>query len=141
MDGKYSNPLLSYFDACWQNLRLFAYRNRTIFEALFIIVYTLEQAALIFLTYYAPENITLSVSVFALAVLTTFSVHKLVMESRIKLLEGDVAALHTEVSLVTSEMERMDKRNENLYSAVIPFLKESLNTRKPKGTERGDAYG
>jgi hypothetical protein len=135
----YSSRLLQILDATWADVRYFAYRNRTIFEAFFIIIYTLEQAALIWLTHASPEDIELIISVFALAVLTTFSLHKLVMESRIKLLENDVSGLHAEVNSLAQETEKVNKRNSELYSALLP--KKSLYTSKTPKSQRGDAHG
>lgn len=69
----------------WENLRRFAYYNRTVFEIMFIFLYALEQFGLVWFAFNI-ENLQLLgfiVSIFALIVLTTFSLHKLVMESRI----------------------------------------------------------
>ncbi len=79
-------------DRFWENLRRFSYRNRGVFEAAFIMVYTIEQVALVLLTYFINNMAVFNVvvSLFALVVLTTFSLHRLVMESRIKTLESEV---------------------------------------------------
>ncbi|MFH1638423.1 MAG: hypothetical protein ABIB71_08410 [Candidatus Woesearchaeota archaeon] len=77
----------------WNELRIFAFDNRTVFESIFIISYTIEQAALVILTYLLPQYSLLCVSLFAILVLSTFAVHKLAMESRIKILENNVVEL------------------------------------------------
>ncbi|MBI4148721.1 hypothetical protein HY490_05500 [Candidatus Woesearchaeota archaeon] len=81
----------------WSQLRLFAYANRTICEVGFITVYAGEQALLILLTELVPDYSTTTISLFALVVLTTFAFHKLVMESRIRILETEVATLKQEM--------------------------------------------
>ena len=92
--------LLKNVERFWKGLRRFALENRTIFEIFFISLYTLEQAALIWFTYVVekPEDWSFVVSIFALMVLTTFALHKLTMESRIRVLETQVNDLQHEKS-------------------------------------------
>ena len=44
----------------WENLRRFAFDNRTIFEIIFILIYTFEQGLLIWFTYYINDIIQLT---------------------------------------------------------------------------------
>src|SRR3989344_212426 len=90
----------------WSNLRYFAYRNRTIFEALFVIVYTVEQAFLVWFTYLSTDIIELSfiISMFAIVVLTTFALHKLVMESRIRVLESKIKETFEEKNVLENKV-------------------------------------
>ncbi len=78
-------------DEQWFNLRTFLFYNKSIAEFTFILIYFLVQFGLIFCTYYFPEEINLIVSVFGVVILTIFSIHKMVMESRIHILEDKVA--------------------------------------------------
>ncbi len=118
--------LFSEFDYFWRNLREFSYRNRTIFEVSFIIVYTLEQALLVWLTFTATnlEELGLIVSLFALIVLTTFTFHKLVMESRIGLLEKEINTLHQDKNYLEGKMKQMKEVGEEM----IERWAENLNT-------------
>lgn len=49
--GKYGRLVIGIaFDSIsefWQEIRIFAYRNKTLFEILFILVYSFEQLALV----------------------------------------------------------------------------------------------
>lgn len=123
--SEYSSPFLHSIDVLWKDIRVFAFRNRTIFEALFILLYALEQVALVLLTYADPYDIGLIVSVFALAVLTTFSLHKLVMESRIKWLEAEVSGLQVDMGVLTSEVEQITRRYKDLASRVQAPVKKA----------------
>ena len=79
----------------WDNLRKFCYYNRSLVESLFIFLYALEQIVLVILVFALKDSQTLGllVSIFAIVVLTTFAMHKLLMESRIRILETDIAGL------------------------------------------------
>ncbi|MBI4451708.1 hypothetical protein HY642_07070 [Candidatus Woesearchaeota archaeon] len=131
---EYTIRLLQILDAAWKNVRLFAYENRTVFELLFILLYSLEQAGLVLLTYWSPQDSALIISVFALAVLTTFSLHKLVMESRIRLLEKEVAQLQGDINVLAVEAAKINERYNRLESHVRPGkfkyrTVEPVNTR------------
>src|SRR3989338_11458723 len=81
--------VLFHIDQFWKGLRSFAFSNRTIFEFIFLLIYTFEQMLLILFTSTVtkPEELSLIISLFAVIVLTTFSLHKMVMDSRIRILE------------------------------------------------------
>lgn len=124
----------------WKELRDFAYQNRTIFELLFILIYAIEQITLILLIEWYPELRTIIISLFAVFVLTTFSLHKLVMESRIKKLESEVSELQTEHGIMISQAEEISNRYNDL-ARVFELQRQSLNNQKPKGNLRGDTNG
>jgi len=96
-----SAATLNGINSQWSQLREFAYANKTLFEIGFIVVYAGEQATLILLTEFFPEYSTLTISLFALVVLTTFSFHKLLMESRIRLLEKHVQVIEDDLSRIS----------------------------------------
>ncbi len=102
--------VLRYADNIWQNLRLFSFRNRTILEIIFILFYALVQIVLIMLAWYYPKHISLFVSLFAIIILTLFSLHKLVMESRIKILEQQVMDLTFDKEKITEDIAEMYNR-------------------------------
>jgi|TARA_B100001971_G_C17896347_1_gene385682 predicted membrane protein len=110
--------LLGYFfrwlTKNWNELRLFAFHNRTVFEILFILIYTLEQAMLVY--WGAKGRLGLSrVSYFALLVLFTFALHKVLMESRMKILEDKVIEMKNENDFIKLESGQM----VNDYNEVI----------------------
>lgn len=81
--------LLLFFEKFWTNIRLFGFRNKTVFEIFFIFLYAFEQVLLIWFTY-TSKNLQewgFIISLFAVIVLTTFALQKIVMESRIRMLE------------------------------------------------------
>ena len=92
--------LMLELELFWKNVRLFAFNNRTVFEIFFITLYSLIQLALVIAVELAPRNITFIVSIFAILVLSVFALHKLLMESRIKILENQVADLQMEKQVI-----------------------------------------
>jgi hypothetical protein len=82
-------PILKSIHYFSLSLRKFAFYNKSAIEILFILFYSSEQIILIIFTFILtnPKEISLIVSVFAIVILTTFSLQKLIMESRIKILE------------------------------------------------------
>ena len=113
------------------NIRFFSYYNRSFMEFIFIMVYALEQLALILITYLIEDlhALSLIVSVFALVVLTTFAVHKLIMESRIKILEEDVKSMSNEkISIEEKARDIYEKYNE-LLQRTQTFKYQNLRIR------------
>ncbi len=104
----------------WKNLRAFAFYNRTIFEIFFVLLYASEQAVLIWLVseYPGREEMGLIIPLFALIVLTTFSLHKLVMESRIKQLEEDVHSLQQEKFSLTVKANEAKEIFQEIYNEL-----------------------
>ncbi|MDP3990043.1 MAG: hypothetical protein Q8Q01_02450 [archaeon] len=113
---------LQYF---WKNLRNFAFYNRSLFEILFIVIYTAEQAVLIWFTYIINNVTQLAfvVSIFALIVITTFSVHKQLMNSRIKLLEDEVINLRSDKEALDSSLKQAKKE----FTRTMVSISEHLN--------------
>jgi hypothetical protein len=125
----------------WKELRQFAYEYRTIFEIAFILIYAIEQIGLILLIEMHPELRTIIISLFAVIVLTTFSLHKQMMESRIKILESELGELQNEHRITISEAEAISNRYNELARGILEFQRQSLNNRKHKDTLRGDTNG
>ena len=117
--------LLRWFDENCYELRQFAFRDRTIFEIIFLLVYTIEQAVLISLASEIAERPQI-VSYFALIVLLTFGLHKLVMESRMKVLENKVISLSTDNELINYQAEENFER----YWATLKELKNQSKKKK-----------
>ena len=118
----------------WRNLRTFAFEHRTIFEVFFIFLYTIEQAVLVWLTYVItdPFQLVFVISMFALIVLSTFAFHKLVMESRIRLLENELNALSIDKSLLQVKAQFMEARYRELasYTRFLISSSKALNNYK-----------
>ena len=123
-------------DQYWKNLRQFAFYNRTIFEIFFIGVYAVEQFLLIWYTFNSNslEDWGYIISMFAVIVLTTFALHKLLMESRIRVLEDEVKELQLKkFSLESSAKEINDKHKE----LVDNYLSQVLKTNNHFSNKRG----
>jgi hypothetical protein len=109
--------LLQLLDDFWHELGLFAFRNRTFFEVLFVCLYALEQIILILLIWFFPAYNTVSVSLFAVIVLSTFSAQKVVMEARIKLQEERLQSLSKAASVMEAQARRLADMKQMYVSA------------------------
>lgn len=106
-------------DTFWKDLRKFSFNNKTLFEVLFLFLYFIEQFFLVFLVSrgLATKEI---ISYFALIVIFTFSLHKVVLESRAKILENIVNELKVEKDQAIDD-----------FNKLVFFIEEKhLNTRK-----------
>ena len=114
------NLVLTTVTKFWDKLRLFAFSNRTIFEIFFIMLYSFEQLLLVIITADIKnlQELTVIISIFVIIVLTTFSLHKVLMDSRIKLLEKDVNMLHTQKEFVVREYKNLHSQHEQLLDLV-----------------------
>lgn len=142
---RFMNYLFQEIHNFWQNFRKFSYYNRTIFEILFIFIYALEQAGLIWFTYNNPENLPFIVSIFAIIVLTTFSLHKILMESRIKLLEENLHDSLFDKKKIEANYEEIIENQKGTIDALSDYLEEehrynvtskSLNNKKQNNIKK-----
>ena len=115
--------LLKELQALLQNIRTFSYHNKSVIEFIFILTYSMEQAILIYLTFKVKDNTTLIliISIFAVIILTTFSLQKLIMESRIRILENKVEKTLNDKMIL-----------EKSFEETISFLPKDLNNYKPE---------
>ena len=131
--------LFKELEIAWRNLRKFSFNNRTIFEIFFIIIYTLEQGLLIYLSFNAKDNteLTLIVSIFAIIVLTTFALHKILMESRIKMLEKELNLLREEKQSLEGETNRTISTYKLLFNQLQSQLlnKPNHSLKKKRGVQ------
>ena len=111
--------LLEKLEILWKNVRIFAYRNRSIFELIFIFIYAFEQMIMIILIFYYPSYAGLVLSNYSIALLTTFAVHKLIMDSRIKILEEKITNLGLKYSSLEDEKELLMDKIENLKISKV----------------------
>ena len=127
------------FQRFWENLRNFSYFNRSFVEFCFILLYALEQVVLILITFQIQNLALLSllISLFALGVLTTFAIHKLVMESRIKILEGKVQNLQQAKASLEEKTHEIAQNYEEIYRVLGS---EGLNSLKISSSKKGDNH-
>lgn len=114
------NRILRGIESCWNQARLFAFNNRSIFELLFLFLYTAEQLTLVWLVSrwnLHGQELLNWVSYFALIVLFTFGLHKLIMESRIKMLEQEIANLGMQYWLANHKSEELSEEYVSLKKA------------------------
>ncbi len=116
----------------WKNLRIFAFENKTIFEVFFIFLYSFEQILLIWVSYKAKNipELGFFISLFAVIVLATFSLHKLLMESRIKYLENKVAEADSNKRILEEENRALKLSHNNLLSEMETLFSKSLNSKR-----------
>ena len=115
----------------WKKFRIFACENKTIFELFFIFLYFLEQVLLIIFSYSAKSLVQLSfiVSIFALIVLSTFSIHKVLMESRIKYLEKELTESIREKQLLEKKTKTISEAYNNLFATSRLITTKALNLK------------
>ncbi len=126
--------LFTSLEKFWENLRIFSYRRRTVLEVFFIFLYAFEQMLLLLFTFTltSPQELSFIVSLFALLVLTTFSLHKLVMESRIKMLEQEVATLQQSKATLQASASQTIKESNRL----LETLQEKILNRRGSSLQR-----
>ena len=123
------NKILNGIEAGWNKIRLFAFNNRTIFELLFLFLYTVEQLILVWLVSrwnLQGQELLNWVSYFALIVLFTFGLHKLIMESRIKILEKEIAILGMQYWLARHKSKELSEAYANLRDVYSQLDKKTV---------------
>lgn len=83
--------ILEILDDICDEVRAFIYRNESFFSLVFLFIFFLEQLILVLLVFYFGLKrinlLPLTISVFALIVVTTASMQKTILEARIKYLK------------------------------------------------------
>ncbi len=113
----------------WKTLRKFAFKNKSFVDFFFTTVYFIQQTILILLVKFFPSQIDLIVSIFALFVLTTFAIQKMVMESRIRILEKRVSKLRINVDEIAKDYMELDAEHRQTLK-LLKELQEYLELRK-----------
>lgn len=123
---------LKNLNSHWTALREFAYENRTIFEMFFIFIYAFEQTALIISTFIFKntEELSLIISIFAVLVLTTFALHKLVMESIIKSQQKELTEIKKEINSLTISAKEAISNYDELLNIFNRLFSQGLNIPK-----------
>lgn len=135
--------ILQYLEYFVENIQLFAYRHSNSFDAIFLFVYSLEQAILISLTYLFPDKINLIISFFVILTFLTFGIQKLFLESRNKKLEKEVMRIQGDNDYLIELIEFQNKELNLVYSSYEELMKtKALKTKKlinniKKGEDNG----
>jgi len=115
----------------WQSFRNFFHNNYSFFDVSFIIAYFLEQLVLIVLLVVKPDQITFWVGSFALIVVTTASIQKVMMDSRDRKIRELYAASKNILEQtrdfnydLIQENEELGKQNKRLSDFVSRKLKK-----------------
>ena len=97
---------------------IFIYQEKALFEVIFLILYSLEQLILVLLVYFSStvSEVSFYVSIFAIIILTTFNLHKFMMESRISRLEENI-------NLLSSEKQRVELLLEYLRKEYLEIVR------------------
>jgi len=84
MTVSWNGKIFFFIDRIWKNFRCFYHNNYTLFDILFLILYLLEQLFLIYFLYLYPNYPSLIASIFAIVVITTVSIQKIMLDSKNK---------------------------------------------------------
>ena len=85
----------------WERFRSFFYSHKTLFDLIFLTIYSLEQLALLSLILILPKHASISVGIFIIIFLFTIGVERITMESRTK----DMKENLEEMKIMYSELE------------------------------------
>lgn len=99
----------------WENMRIFFRFHKTLFDILFLLIYTIQQLSLFVLVLLWSEYAPIFSGIFALVVITTLSFEKICMESRYQWLEQ---------KLTKQEIERQRMIME--YNTLIKKVKKKI---------------
>lgn len=127
-----SGILFKYFEKNWQNFRIFFHRNDTLFDISFLLIYFIEQLLLVYFILIFRENLDYLPYIptfFALMLLTTVGIHRLVMESRNRFIREqkdefilEYSKLESKYNLLLNEyrqqnrvLREISKDNDMLY--------------------------
>ncbi|MBI2574542.1 hypothetical protein HYV82_01530 [Candidatus Woesearchaeota archaeon] len=140
---KWHGRLFLNLEHFWRNLRRFAFNNRSVFELGFILIYSLEQLGLVWFGARAAntQELLFTISIFILMFFTTFAVHKIVMESRIKLLEEELTGIVNDKLKLELKFRHLYDKHAELKSSyndyVVQVVSKSLNINKKIGGKKG----
>lgn len=125
----------------WQNFRTFLHRNETIFDVIFILIYFLEQFALVCFTikYRADiQKMTYVVTFYSLILLTTVGIHRLFMESKNRYIKSrhirltlDYHSSQVEYNSLLSEYKEQSRLIKDLANEneLLLIENEQLNSK------------
>ena len=102
----------------WENLRLFFRNHKTLFDILFLTLYTVQQVFLFLLILIWPEYAHISSGIFALVVITTISFEKICMESRYNWLKEGMVGQEMEKQIMIAEYQNLEQDNKELRESL-----------------------
>ena len=108
----------------WENLRIFFRYHKTLFDASFLLIYTVQQLLLLLVILLFPEYSSIFSGIFALIVITTISFEKVCMESRYGWLEEKLTIQEMDKQRMATEYEKTLN-----YSTNIKQLEKSENIK------------
>ena len=119
----------------WTNLSGFYHKNYTFFELTFIIIYSSEQAIFSVLFYSYKQYADIMVGLFALVVITTVSIEKLMMNrrvSKVSKLREEYVKQSQELIHKNKEILKEHKRLKEVYddlSGYVNYLEKKLEKK------------
>ena len=126
--------LFQSLDLYWKNLERFFYEHKTLFDIFFLMAYFLQQLFLFILILLKPAQSALYVGVFALVILTTFSLEKTCMESRYRRLNEFIMIKEVEGSELLHEYLHLQKDYNELKTSTAS--QKSLYNHEREKKER-----
>lgn len=108
----------------WSNLRYFFYGHKTLFDAIFLFLYFIEQLVLIYLILIKPENAHIYAGIFALLFITTISFEKICMESRYRTLNENAIIYNVGLDEIDKEYNLVIKENKRMKELLKQLQKE-----------------
>lgn len=145
-----SGKIFHSLEIIWQNFRNFFHNNEFLFDFIFLLLYFSEQFGLVYFTILFRKNLDYLpyiVSFFALILLATVSIHRLVMESKNKfvkekhdefvlqhyklkshynILENEYNQQYKLSEDLIKDNERLSKENKKLKDIIRKKLKINL---------------
>lgn len=120
----------------WVNLSGFYHKNYTFFELTFIIIYSSEQAIFSILFYSYKQYADIMVGLFALVVITTVSIEKLMMNRRVSKVStlrdkyvNQFQKLMYKNKDVLREHKRLKETYDDLYG-YVNYLEKKLEKKR-----------
>ena len=115
-------------DIFWENLRMFFYTHKTLFDICFIVLYTIESAILFILLRINPDRSSSIITFFILAFSTTISVERICMQSRYNFLGDNINNAIMEYRLEQKETEKL--------RIILDIVTKDENSKVYKGNKQ-----
>ena len=106
----------------WDSIRDYAFYNKTLVETAFLAIYALEQLLLVYFLNKTGSMVV--VSYFSIIVISTFSIHKIFMESRMKIMENEINKLKSDNEFSKRKLEAAIDKYKNAKFILSNKLKE-----------------
>ena len=107
MPSSINGKIFLILDRLWRNFRFFYHNNYTLFDILFLILYFLEQILLIFFLIKYPKHPSIVASIFAIFIITTISIQKILLDSKNKAVKEENTKLKISYNKIFNEYEHI----------------------------------